>query len=401
MFSHLMKYAYKQLFQDKGNLIFGMLLPLGLGIIYLFAFEGLAAPQDLEPATAAIIFDGSSNEIAQAKQSITAIAKPATIENQILVPVDKEADSLIHYTTATLEEAQHLMDEQIVQSIIHLNNTDNQMNISIQFAPETVNDISSGVIYAALSNYQIINTNISNTLPQVSNPLQFGISINQLLQNAEVPIVQSAQTANVNSQSIYFYAILGYVCFFFMTSGMYIVRMHDADYSAASARLTISPLSRIKRFTVTFIISIIPSLLIVYLLLAIYWLRDIPIGNDIPRTILLMTLGTLVGYLFGIAIASIFKLNEGIISALSTAVPLFFGALSGMMAAPVKAFITNNYPFLNKINPVALVTDGLYYLNFYPSTRQYNQNIAILLVYIVILLIIAIFGLRRVNHENI
>lgn len=180
----------------------------------------------------------------------------------------------------------------------------------------------------------------------MSNPLQFGISINQLLQNAEVPIVQSAQTANVNSQSIYFYAILGYVCFFFMTSGMYIVRMHDADYSAASARLTISPLSRIKRFTVTFIISIIPSLLIVYLLLAIYWLRDIPIGNDIPRTILLMTLGTLVGYLFGIAIASIFKLNEGIISALSTAVPLFFGALSGMMAAPVKAFITNNYPFL-------------------------------------------------------
>ena len=186
-----------------------------------------------------------------------------------------------------------------------------------------------------------------------------------------------------------------------MSMGTNMVTENEANYSMQALRATLSPIPKYKRFFASFVSWSMPSLAIMYLLIFIFYQNGVPLGLDWLRIILVITLGVFVGLLLGTALASVLKAKASVLTAATISLPLVFGALSGMMAQELKVFINDTVPWLNKINPVSLISDAIYFLNNYPTLKQYNQNIMILTAYIVVLMAITLIALRRTDYENI
>ena len=64
-------------------------------------------------------------------------------------------------------------------------------------------------------------------------------------------------------------------------------------------------------------------------------------------------------------------------------------------------FIDTNASFLNKINPVAMITYGFYSLYYYDTLNRYYFDLISLLVFSLILIIISILALRRQKYDSI
>ena len=163
----------------------------------------------------------------------------------------------------------------------------------------------------------------------------------------------------------------------------------------------ISPVGMGKRVFTSFISLSIPALALMYLLLFFYWKSDIGLSTDYGSVILLISLGTLVSIFLGMAVASLFKMTDDRADGISMAIPIVGGLTGGLMGAAslqLKIWIGEKIPFFNILNPVALVTDGLYQLSLYPTYNQFYQTISYLTVYLIILVVLTAVGIRRVKE---
>lgn len=408
MFKHLQSYSFKLFFRNKEGAAFGILFPLVFGLIYLFAFQGLVSTDEpFESVPVAVIFEGSQEETILAKESLSAVAQSADLENNALAVEEKNSDALMWYYETDSSTAEQLLEEQLVDDVVFIDNTDNQFQVSLSVGSHAANDMASTIVYTALSNLSSITgtvTSMYTNAAQSENPSEAVEQVNQSLETTELSqsfISDSNAQAGISGMSIFYYASLAYICIFFMSVGVIVVTENEANYSPSALLVTASPVPKSKRFAVTFLTSAISSLAIVYLLLMVYYFNDVPLGNDPWRLVALMTLGVLVGLLLGTAIASLFKGKANTLIGISVTVPLVLGALSGLMIVNLKYFIMEEFPLLAKLNPVSLVNDAIYYLNSYPTYQQYNENMLILGIYAVVLLMITLRALRRTDYENL
>lgn len=411
MFSHLLAYMPKFMYKNREGALFGILFPFAFGLVYLFIFTGLISGADqLETTPVAMVFQGTSQEIDYAKQSLEAVAVPGQLDaNGELVPLEtgEETPLMVYLELDSLEEGQLLAEQAKSKATILVDNREGKMDLAVEIAPAAVNDFSSSIVYSALSSFSQIYGGISSSYATVvdsDQPLESLALVNNRvaeLENEVDYIVDSNREKGTSSYSIFFYAALAYLCMFFMSVGTNMITDNEAFSSPQALRASVSPVPKSRRFMASFISWGIPCLLIIYAVVALYYWNDIPLGNHWLRLIILLTLGLIVGLLFGTALASLLKSNTTVLSAVSIGLPLVMGAFSGLMSAEIKQAVNESIPWLNKINPVSLINDGIYYLNNYPTFDQYNQNIMILIAYIIILLAITLIGLRRTDYANL
>lgn len=408
MFKHLQTYSLRLFFRNKEGVAFGILLPFVFGLIYLFAFQELVTTdQTFDPVPVAVVFEGTQDEITLAKESLSAVAQPADLKNDTLVVAEENTDAMMWYYETDKNSAIQLLENQTIDDVVYIDNANSQFQVSLTVGSHAANDMTSTIVYTALSNLSSITgtiTGMYTNAAQSDNPPQAIEQVNQILESTEISqsfITDSNVEEGISGMSIFYYASLAYICIFFMSVGVSVVTENEANYSPSALLVTASPVPKSKRFGVTFLTSAISSLAIVYLLLLIYHFNDVPLGNDPWRLVALMTLGVLVGLLLGTATASLFKNKASVLIGISITIPLVLGALSGLMVVDLKYFIMEEMPILAKLNPVSLINDALYYLNSYPTYQQYNENMLILGLYAVLLLLITLRALRRTDYENL
>ncbi|WP_016896831.1 ABC transporter permease [Aerococcus viridans] len=417
MLRHLLFYDLKIMLRNKEGLLWGLLFPLVYGLVYMFAFQGINnQTANFEAIPVAIVYQGDADQQAEAKDLMGNISTVGTVENEEVVESEELASGdlettdypLLAIETADIETAQAYLSEGIVSQAIYVDFDDtDQMQFAFEVAPSATSDIDSSIVYAVLQ-YFASSTNaftlLYNEAAASENPAetiaQVDLRLSEIDQDQEI-IVQASNSQNVSAWSNFYYVALAYVSIFFMSIGINLVLNNEANFSENALRETVSPTNKYMRYLAHTIIWSIPALLVIYLLLGIYWLNDVPLGDDYPRIFALMTLGPITGLLMGSALAATFKRNAEVVMAVSIVVPLIMGMLSGMMAYDVKVWVVNNVPIINKINPVALINDAFYYLNNYPTYAQYNQNMVILFAIAVICFIVSLIGIRRTDYENL
>ena len=80
---------------------------------------------------------------------------------------------------------------------------------------------------------------------------------------------------------------------------------------------------------------------------------------------------------------------------------MFWSFLAGMMASSIKILIERNIPILNKLNPVALITDALYSLYYYNTYDRFFGNIMYLSLVTLIFVLGTIFFMRGKKYESL
>lgn len=417
MLKHALRYNMQIIIRNKEGLLWGLLFPLVYGLVYMFAFQGINNQvTNFEAVPVAVVYEGTADQQVEAKElmgnisTVGSIEDKEVVESEEITSGDVEATDypLLAINTENKDDAQDYLSEGIVSQVIYVDyDEDDQMEFSFEVAPSATGAIESSIVYSVLQ-YFASSTNaftlLYNEAAATENPAstieQIDLRLGEIDDNQEF-IVANTDNQNVSAWSNFYYVALAYVCIFYMSTGINLVLDNEANFSTTALRETVSSTNKYIRYLALTITWIIPAVLVIYLLLGIYWLNDVPLGDEYPRIFALMTLGPITGILMGSALAATFKKNADIVLAVSIIVPLTLGMLSGMMAYDVKVWIVNNVPIINKLNPVALINDAFYYLNNYPTYAQFNQNMLILLGIAIFCLFVTLIGIRRTDYENL
>ncbi len=211
------------------------------------------------------------------------------------------------------------------------------------------------------------------------------------LANQESGLLQSILCATVGMFSLYsFFAGLG------------MIERVQANLSPLAARLAISPLSKLSYLTAgTLVNTILAFLESTLLLIYLKYAWSVNLLTDLPRTLLLLFLAGLFGLCLGLFAASSNKLPSMGKTVVGIAVLLLLGAFGGMMGNDLRLFLDRQAPWLNRYNPVSLISRLLYRLNALGSTREYLTGVLLLLAASILLFSLAFALVRKASYRSL
>ena len=103
----------------------------------------------------------------------------------------------------------------------------------------------------------------------------------------------------------------------------------------------------------------------------------------------------------GIFVGSLGKMKEGIKIGIILGISMVCSFLSGLMNNTMKDLVEKNAPFLNRINPAALISDAFYCINVYDDMDRYYRNLITLALMSVLLVTASFLLIRRESYDSI
>lgn len=218
---------------------------------------------------------------------------------------------------------------------------------------------------------------------------------------SDIGIKTNSDRTPVSPGYIFRFVLMAYLAFYPVNTGFYAVTDVEPNQSRSGLRKAVSPLSKAQRL----FSNLLPvTLFQILLILASYGyaeLLGINLGPRILEISALLVLGTLCAILTGTTLAAWIDPKHKWREVVVIACPLFFGFLAGLMAEPIRRMVIESLPWLNNINPISLVSNGLYALKADPGLARYTSIVVNLVVYFAGALALTAIGLRRTRYESI
>ncbi len=392
MFIHNLKYSFKTLFADKMLIFWTFAFPIILGTFFNMAFSNIENSEKLEIINIAII----DNENFKNNETY--------IESFKELSDEKNEDRLFSIQYTNEKEAKELLQNDNIIGYMILEERpkivvkENGINETIfkyvteEIAQTTniINNIAEEEIKKEIltGNYNIDNEKIYK-------------NILEMIQKQEANI-EDISNDNLSYTMIEFYTLIAMTCLYSGILGVVAINKNLANMSSNGKRVSVAPIPK-KTIVLSSVIASYVTQLIGLTLLFIYtiFVLKVNYGTNLPLIILLGIVGSLAGLSMGIAIGSVLKTNETIKTGIIMSVTMLGCFLSGMMGITMKYIIDKNIPIINKINPASMITDGFYSLYYYDTLDRFYFNIASLLVFSFIMIVISYFSLRRQKYDSI
>ena len=190
-------------------------------------------------------------------------------------------------------------------------------------------------------------------------------------------------------------------CLYSSMLSMTLINYKMANLSAVGKRSTVSPASRLAGLTGTlaasFLVQVI-GLALLFSLLIFAFLVDF--GDHLGHVVLLSLTGSAAGLALGIAVSVLFKVGENMKITILISLTMAGCFFAGMMGIETKYVIDTTVPALNLVNPVAMITDGLYALYYYDTFERFFFDLISIGIFTVIMLAVSLVGLRRQSYDH-
>ena len=397
MFIHNLKYALKTLFKNKILIFWTFAFPIILGTFFNMAFSDIEKNEKLDIIDIAIVEteEFKNNEIWK-----------KTFE---LLSDEKSEEKMFNTNYVTKQEAENLLKENKITGYLLLEEKP-KVIVSTSGINQTVLKYVTEEIEQT---QEIITSKIESKIQEtiMQNPSQMG-NIEQLTMQIYEDTIKMIEDQSLNIQDISsshlsytmveFYTLIAMTCLYGGILGMVAVNQNLANMSATGKRVAVSPTSKAKLIFSSSIASYLTQLVgIALLFVYTIFVLKVDYGDNLLLIILLTLVGCLAGLTLGITIATVIKSNDNLKTGIVIAVTMAGCFLSGMMGITMKYVIDKNVPILNKLNPASMITDGFYSLYYYDTLDRFYFNIASLLIFALIMLLISMFSLRRQKYDSI
>ncbi len=397
MFIHNLKYALKTLFKNKMLIFWTFAFPIILGTFFNMAFSDIEKNEKLDIIDIAIVEteEFNNNEIWK-----------KTFE---LLSDEKSEEKMFNTNYVTKQEAENLLKENKITGYLLLEEKP-KVIVSTSGINQTV---LKYVTEEIAQTQEIITSKIEIKIQEtiMQNPSQMG-NIEQLTTQIYEDTIKMIEDQSLNIQDISsshlsytmveFYTLIAMTCLYGGILGMVAVNQNLANMSATGKRVAVSPTSKAKLIFSSSIASYLTQLVgIALLFVYTIFVLKVDYGDNLLLIILLTLVGCLAGLTLGITIATVIKSNDNLKTGIVIAVTMAGCFLSGMMGITMKYVVDRNVPILNKLNPASMITDGFYSLYYYDTLDRFYFNIASLLIFALIMLLISMFSLRRQKYDSI
>ena len=367
----------KAIIRNREMMFWSYMFPILLASLFYFAFGNLWNNETFETIDIAYVgIDNEADVLLEAMKEAK-ISEGTLLFNVVVVNKDAAAQSLENGEI----EAYIIADEE-----------------PVLFVKE--NGINETITKSFLDSYSQMLTLVETIM--MNNPTAIEEGLLDDIQNFDTFVYEEKTGAEPEYLLIYFYALFAFTCIFAGTWGMDEVINIQADMSITGARVSISPIHKMKLLFSNMFAAFTAHIGSVFLLL--FFLKDvldISFGDSFLGISIICVMGSLAGLAQGVFLGIILKQKPAVKAGLQVTITMLESFLAGFMIADMKYIIADKAPILSYINPVNLVSDALYSLYYYETNERFLLNITILGSFTVILSFLSYLRLRRRTYASI
>jgi len=377
MFIHNFKYSFKTVFRNKMLVFWTFMFPIILGLFFNLAFSDIEKNEKLDVI-----------DIAYVEEKENYVYKSSFEE------LSKGEDKLFNIKYVTEEKAKNLLEEDKISGYVVVGE-----NADLFVKSSGINETVIKEVIDEISEMNEIYKNYDFKNPE--DNVKFMNAIGAHFGERQ-DYTKDISKSNLSYTMIEFYTLIAMAALYGGVIGMVAVNQMLPNMSDKGKRVAISPVRK-KTFILSSVLSSYLIQLIGLFLLFMFtiFVLKVDYGDNLFHVIGISLAGSLAGLSLGIAIASLVKSGEATKTGLIISISMAGSFLSGMMGITMKYVIDSNIPWLNKINPVNMITDGLYSLYYYDTFNRYYFNLISLIVFSSFLISLSILSLRRVKYDNI
>ncbi len=376
---HIYKTRLKVLLRSRALIFWTLIFPIVLGTLFNLAFSNIMSSEKFNPIKVGIVENDNYSNLHGLDTMIDGISQDN--DDQVLeVSYYKTEDEVKEAL-----EANDITGYYIVTDDINIVVKKNGMEETImKYIVDSYNQT-----YSVITN--IIMFNAGQYKEEMISEL-----------NSNTNYFEAVSIGNLDVTVLYFYTLIGMVCLYGGFFGVNAVNETEANLSKKAARLSIAPTNKLKNlicallagFTIQFIEALLLFLYLIYIL-------NIDFGDQIPYVILMLFVGSMAGITMGTLIGVSNKKDENMKTGIVLSITMACSFLAGMMMEDIKYIIAEKAPLLGKINPVTMITDGLYSLYYYDNLDRYFYNIISLIIFSIVMIAGAYLFIRRKKYDSI
>lgn len=372
---HLIKYNIFVNVRNFNTVFWPLLFPLILATLFYFAF-GKIEEADFETVPTAIVREEGAD------------AAFLTF----LDSMEQDESEWIAVQEMTEEEALKALEEKTVTGIFFVDETPSL----------TVggNGLAESILQSLLENYD----NGKQTLEQVmkTHPEGMQAAIEQMSDYKELveQVSLGGKTTDGNMQ--FFYALVAMACMYGTFIGFGVAITLQANLTSLAARRCVTPTHKLTLILSEMLSAFVLHFFnIVILLLYLRYILKLDFHGQTTEMLLVSLIGSMIGVSMGVFVGSFGKMKEGAKIGILLGISMVCSFLAGLMNAEMKYTVEQHAPFINRINPAALISDAFYCINVYNDQARYSRSLFTLLVMCVVLLAASFYMVRRERYDNI
>lgn len=380
MFYHLFIYKLKILLRKKTLLFWTFLFPFILSIFFKLALGNINVAFELNPIDIAVV----NNEEYKLDTNLNTIITSLSSDNENKLFNTKYVDE---------EQAIELLDDKKIAGYIIIKDKNPELRVKSSGIQETI-------IKYVLDEYYQTNDTVNNMIK--FNPEVVKNGVLNLVSKQNNYIIDDSNE-RIDFTLNYFLTLIAMTCLYGSLIGLEMIKDYEANLSPNGARSCVSPIHKIKLILSGLLAGYLIQLVILVLLIAfLINIFDVNINNHLPKLFLLSSVGCLAGTLLGTFVGVSNKKGEGFKTGLLIAVLMTCCFFSGMMGSPqLKSIFDKSLPLFAKINPINIITDGLYALFAYDTFDAYYNCLFRIGMFAIIMAILTFIFVRRKNYDSI
>lgn len=378
MFFHNFKYSLKILLKNRMLIFWTFAFPIILGTFFNMAFSNIENSEKFDCINIAVVETQEFNDNEIYKNAFKELSKNGD-------------NKLFNIKYVDEEKAKELLDNEEISGYLIYNGSS-----KIVIKKNGVNEtIFKTAVDEINQSYGVINDLIQNDTSKIYSKIQ------DILKQSDSNIIDISSN-KLSYTMIEYYSLIAMSCMYGGILAMFVINQNLANISNKGKRVSVSPT---KKSTLVFsgvLASYITQILgILLLFLYTIFVLKVDYGQNLGLVILLALIGSLAGLSLGTGVATLVKSNDNVKSSIILSITMVGSFLAGMMGITMKYVVDTNAPIINKINPVSMITDGLYSLYYYPTLDRYWFDITSLLVFSGLLILISAIQLRRQKYDSI
>ena len=376
------KYALLRLMRNKANLFWILVFPIVLGCFFKIAFSNITASESFHTIPVAVV-EGDNAD---------ATAFHTMIEQ---LSGDSE-DAMLSATFCDDKKARTLLEKGKVDGIFYTTDTV-ELAVNSDLSDASINQ---SILQSLLTQYYLNRDLIVQIL--TTNPGNIESLVDSIGQSVDTRKEVSLTRNNIDTYDQYFYNLIAMACLYTAMGGINLAINNSANLSSLAARKTIAPAKRAALIgTELLAIILFESLLNMVSFLFIVTVLGIHMTTHLGLAMLTILISTTFSITFGMFLGCVGPKSEGGKTGLMFAVVMPLCFLSGLMMGTMRMVVEKYAPFVNRINPAALISDSFYALNNYDTLTRYTGNILTLLLMTALFLIISILVTRRNTYASL
>ena len=382
MFFHNVKYNLKALFKNKGLIFWSFAFPIIMATLFNMAFGNWEESEKFTSINIGIVTNEYFDNNIIAKNVFNSLSDG---DNKIF-----------NITYASKDEVTNLLTDKKIEGIIEYTNSNPSIIINS-------NSVSSTIIKSVVDEIETNNTIFSDLIKSgkyASNDMEE--QVNRIIEriNSTTINTKDISVKKLDIAVIEYYSLLAMTCLYGGFIAMSAISNSLASASSRGKRVAISPIKKSTAILSSLCASFIVQLIGALLLLIYINIIGVNLHTNLISLFVITILGVLSGISIGLIVSVMINKSEDTKLGIIIAISMALSVLSGMTGVSLKYVIDSKIPFINKINPAAMITDGLYAV-YYENNARFLNNIISLIIFISLLIVISILYMRRKKYDNI